>query len=130
MEECVYAIRGATTVGHDSPSEVDEAVGELMARIYDENGISDRDAAFILFSQTRDIRTRNAAAACRKAGFGTLTPLFCVQEADISGGLRHTIRVMVLVGHPKEKEPRMVYLRGASCLRPDYSEPEVDPRLE
>ena len=58
MEESVYALRGATTVTHDSPAEVDEAVGELMERLYSENGISDSDAAFILFSQTRDIRTR------------------------------------------------------------------------
>ncbi len=120
MEENVYALRGATTVLHDSPAEVDEAVGELMSEIYRENGIADSDCAFILFSQTRDIRTRNAAAACRQSGYGTLTPLFCVQEADIAGGLPLAIRVMVLVNHKKEKEPRMVYLRGASSLRPEY----------
>lgn len=120
MEENVYALRGATTVLHDSPAEVDEAVGELMSEIYRENGITDSDCAFILFSQTRDIRTRNAAAACRQSGYGTLTPLFCVQEADIAGGLPLAIRVMVLVNHKKEKEPRMVYLRGASSLRPEY----------
>ncbi len=124
MEESVYALRGATTVTHDSPAEVDEAVGELMERLYSENGISDSDAAFILFSQTRDIRTRNAAAACRRCGYGTLTPLFCVQEADIAGGLSLAIRVMVLVNHRKEREPRMVYLRGASSLRPDYTKEE------
>ena len=107
-----------------TPSEVDEAVGELMERLYSENGISDSDAAFILFSQTRDIRTRNAAAACRRCGYGTLTPLFCVQEADIAGGLSLAIRVMVLVNHRKEREPRMVYLRGASSLRPDYTKEE------
>ena len=78
MEENVYALRGATTVEHDSPAEIDEAVRELMDTLYKENGISDADAAFILFSQTRDLRTRNAAAACRRSGFGTLTPLFCV----------------------------------------------------
>ncbi len=124
MDECVYALRGATTVAHDSPAEVDEAVGELMGRLYEENGITDRDAAFILFSQTRDIKTRNAAAACRAAGYGTLTPLFCVQEADIAGGLPLAIRVMVLVNHRKEREARMVYLRGASSLRPEYNKGE------
>lgn len=121
MEENVYALRGATTVAHDSPAEVDEAVKELMDRLYSENGLFDRDVAFILFSQTRDIRTRNAAAACRSSGFGILTPLFCVQEADIAGGLPLAIRVMVLVNHRKEREARMVYLRGASSLRPEYS---------
>ena len=96
MEENVYAIRGATTVEHDSPAEIDEAVRELMEAIYSENGITDSDAAFILFSQTRDIRTRNAAA----------------------------IRVMILVNHKKEREARMVYLRGASSLRPEYTKKE------
>ena len=124
MEENVYALRGATTVAHDSPAEIDEAVGELIGKLYEENGIGDSDAAFILFSQTRDIRTRNAAAACRKAGYGKFTPLFCVQEADIPGGLPLAIRVMILVNHRKEREARMVYLRGASSLRPDYNKEE------
>ena len=118
--ESVYAIRGATTVPADFPQEVDAAVAELMARIYEENAICDDDIAFILFSQTHDIRTRNAAAACRKAGFAAKVPLFCVQEADISGGLAHAIRVMILVNHARQTEPRMVYLRSASSLRPDY----------
>ena len=124
MEESVYALRGATTVSHDSPAEVDEAVGELMKKLYSENGITDSDVAFILFSQTRDIRTRNAAAACRSSGFGTLTPLFCVQEAEIAGGLPFAIRTLVLVNHKKEREARMVYLRGASSLRPEYNKGE------
>lgn len=121
IEENVYALRGATTIVHDSPAEVDEAVGELIGKLYGDNDISDADVAFILFSQTRDIRTRNAAAACRKAGFGKLTPLFCVQEADIAGGLPLAIRVMILVNHKKEREARMAYLRGAASLRPEYN---------
>ena len=124
MEENVYAIRGATTVEHDSPAEIDEAVRELMEAIYSENGITDSDAAFILFSQTRDIRTRNAAAACRRSGYGALIPLFCVQEADIAGGLPLAIRAMILVNHKREREARMVYLRGASSLRPEYTKKE------
>ena len=124
MEENVYALRGATTVEHDSPAEIDEAVRELMDTLYKENGISDADAAFILFSQTRALRTRNAAAACRRSGFGTLTPLFCVQEADIAGGLPFAIRVMILVNHKKEREARMAYLRGAASLRPEYMKKE------
>ena len=126
MEENVYALRGATTVLHDSPAEVDEAVGELMEKLYSENGLEDKVIAFILFSQTRDIRTRNAAAACRKKGFGKLTPLFCVQEATIAGGLPLAIRVLLLVNHKKEREARMVYLRGAASLRPEYNKENED----
>ena len=120
--EGIYGIRGATTVPGDFPQEVDVAVKEMMDLIYRQNEIGDRDIAAIIFSQTHDIRTRNAAAACRKAGFATKVPLFCVQEADISGALPLTIRVLVLVNHPVQKEPRMVYLREAVSLRPDYEE--------
>ena len=86
MEENVYAIRGATTVNHDSPAEVDEAVKELMEKIYKENGITDDDVAFILFSQTRDIRTRNAAAACRRSGAR------CRRRSSSSGPVRRICR--------------------------------------
>ncbi len=120
--EGIYGIRGATTVSSDFPQEVDDAVKEIMDLIYRQNEIGDRDIAAIIFSQTHDIRTRNAAAACRKAGFAAKVPLFCVQEADISGALPLAIRVLVLVNHPVQKEPRMVYLRKAASLRPDYEE--------
>lgn len=122
--ESIYCIRGATTVASDFPNDVDEAVRELMETIFSENGISDSDIAAVIFSQTHDIRTRNAAAACRKAGFCARTPLFCVQEADISGGLPLAIRALVIINHQRQKEPRMAYLRGASSLRPDYKEEE------
>ena len=120
--ESIYALRGATTVDSDFPNDVDEAVRELMEALYRENGITDEDVAAVIFSQTHDIRTRNAAAACRKAGFCSRTPLFCVQEADISGGLRLAIRALVIINHQREAAPRMVYLRNASSLRPDYKE--------
>ncbi|MBO8436747.1 MAG: chorismate mutase [Spirochaetes bacterium] len=126
MESNVYALRGATTVLHDSPAEVDEAVGEMMEKLYKDNHLTDEDVAFILFSQTRDIRTRNAAAACRKSGYGLLTPLFCVQEAEIAGGLPLAIRVMVLVNHSAKTEARMAYMRKAASLRPEYKKEEND----
>ena len=120
--ESIYCIRGATTISSDFPNEVDESVKELMEALYRENGITDDDIASVIFSQTHDIRTRNAAAACRKAGYCVKVPLFCVQEADISGGLRHAIRVLITINHARVKEPRMVYLRDAVSLRPDYNE--------
>ncbi len=120
--ESIYCIRGATTISSDFPNEVDESVKELMEALYRENGITDDDIASVIFSQTHDIRTRNAAAACRKAGYCVKVPLFCVQEADISGGLRHAIRVLITINHARGKEPRMVYLRDAVSLRPDYNE--------
>ena len=117
--ECIYALRGAITVEKDFPKDIDEAVKELMDAIMSENELRDEDLASIVFSQTSDLKTRNAAAACRKAGYASNVPLFCCQEAEISGSLPLCIRVLITINHARKKEAKMVYLRGASNLRPD-----------
>ena len=119
MSECIYAIRGATTVDFDSVSAIDQAVKELFFTILDENGITEDEISFVLFSQTSDLRSRNAAAAVRKVGYCSSVPLFCVQEAEINGMLDKVIRVLVQVNHPRKKDPVMVYLNRAEKLRPD-----------
>ncbi|HIV99420.1 MAG TPA: chorismate mutase [Candidatus Ornithospirochaeta avicola] len=117
--ENVYALRGATTVDFDSVKDVDDAVKELMDELYQKNGLTDEDIAFIHFSQTVDIKSQNAAASFRKTGKGASVPLFCTQEAEISGALERVIRVLVLVNHEKRCTANMVYLRKAVKLRPD-----------
>lgn len=119
MSECIYAIRGATTVEFDSVSEIDKAVKELFSEILERNGIKEDELSFVLFSQTSDLRSRNAAAAVRKAGYCASVPLFCVHEAEINGMLDKVIRVLVQVNHPRKQEPVMVYLNRAERLRPD-----------
>lgn len=115
----IYAIRGAITVDSDTAGDVDRAVKELMSELFSANSISDDDIVSVIFSQTKDIRSRNAAAACRKGGFCKEVPLFCVQEADTEGALPLAVRVMITVDK-EEKNPAMVYLKGASVLRPDW----------
>ena len=119
MSECIYAIRGATTVDFDSVSAIDQAVKELFFTILDENGITEDEISFVLFSQTSDLRSRNAAAAVRKAGYCSSVPLFCVQEAEINGMLDKVIRVLVQVNHPRKQDPVMVYQNRAEKLRAD-----------
>ncbi|MBO8443114.1 MAG: chorismate mutase [Spirochaetes bacterium] len=114
-----FAIRGATTVEMDSPAQVDEAVCELFDRVLEENSLAVEDIAFILLSQTHDIRTRNAATSLRKTGRVDDVPLFCVQEAEVNGMMERVVRILVLVGRPPEGEAHMIYLRRASGLRPD-----------
>ena len=118
MNESIYAIRGAT-VEFDSVSEIDKAVKEMFSEILSKNSITEEEIAFVLFSQTSDLKSRNAAAAVRKAGYCSSVPLFCVQEAEINGMLDKVIRVLVQVNHPKNGEPKMVYLNRAEKLRPD-----------
>ena len=118
-ERRVWAIRGAITLDKDDRDEMDKRVGEMLDALYSENGISEKDVVFTLLSQTSDLRTKNAAASARKNGYSTHTPLFCVQEAEIDGMLPMTVRVLVEVEKKMDKEPKMVYLRGAASLRPD-----------
>ncbi|MGN1164375.1 MAG: chorismate mutase [Candidatus Ornithospirochaeta sp.] len=115
----VWALRGAITVEEDTAEKMDEAVGEMLRAVYGENGITEDDVVFTLFSQTPDLRKRNAAAAARKNGFSTRSPLFCVQEADIDGMLEKTVRVMIEVEKEMKESPKMIYLGKAAALRPD-----------
>ena len=119
MSEAIYAIRSATTVEFDSVAGIDEAVKELFTEILAQNNLTEEEISFVLFSQTSDLKSRNAAAAVRKAGFCSAVPLFCVQEAEINGMLDKVIRVLIQVNHPRKSEPKMVYLNRASNLRPD-----------
>ncbi|MBR1918311.1 MAG: chorismate mutase [Spirochaetales bacterium] len=118
-EETIYAIRGATTVEHDNPEEIDAAVKELFEEMLSANGLEESELCFCLLSQTGDLRSRNAAGAVRKGGHCHHVPLFCVQEAQIDGMLERAVRIMLQINHPRRREPVMVYLRGASILRPD-----------
>lgn len=119
MKESFYALRGATTVDVDTEKAIDEAVKELFTAILEKNKLKETELGFVLFSQTSDLRSRNAAAAVRKAGFCQAVPLFCVQEAEIDGMLERCIRVLVTVNHEALTEKHMVYLRESARLRPD-----------
>ncbi len=119
MKESFYALRGATTVDKDEPLLVDEAVKELFSQLLEKNNLKEEELGFVLFSQTQDIKSRNAAAAVRKGGYCSYVPLFCVQEAEIEGMLERCIRVLITVNHEPLLEKKMVYLRESANLRPD-----------
>ncbi len=121
MKESFYALRGATTVESDSPELIDLAVKELFETILQKNGLQETELGFVLFSQTSDLKSRNAAAAVRKGGYCSAVPLFCVQEAEIDGMLHRCIRVLITVNHEPLSEKHMIYLRESAKLRPDLS---------
>ena len=120
--ESIYAIRGAIDTDFDGVANIDREVKTLMDKLYEVNEITDEDIAFIIFSQTDDLRSRNAAAAFRASGRGSSIPLFCVKEAEIYGAMPRVIRVMVVINHARKKEPRHVYLGQTAELRPDLQE--------
>jgi len=122
----IYALRGAISVEMDSPIDIDKAVKELFCTLLEKNALKEEELSFVLFSQTSDLKTRNAAAAVRAAGFCKEVPLFCVQEAEINGMMEKVIRVLVQVNHRREKEPSMVYLGRTAALRPDLSKKSAE----
>lgn len=117
----VYALRGACCIPFDNPKDIDAGVRDMMEKLYRDNELKEEDIVFVLFSQTGDLKSKNAAAAFRQTGLAGKTPLFCVAEAEISGGLRKVIRALVEVSRDSDIPPRHAYVNGAEVLRPDYN---------
>jgi chorismate mutase len=120
--ERVRAIRGATTVDHDTRDEVIARTQELVAEIVARNGIADDDMVSILFTATDDIRSAFPAEAAREAGL-TRVPLMCARELAIEGGIERCIRILLHVyttlGSAELRHP---YLHEARQLRTDLPE--------
>jgi len=119
MPPTVRAVRGATTVDHDSPEAITERVVALLEQILDRNGLVEDDIISILFTATEDIVSTFPATAARSMGLGAV-PLICARELAITGSVDHCIRVMlhVTTEHSRD-EIHHVYLEGAQGLRDD-----------
>lgn len=115
----IYAIRGATTLTSDSASEMEEKAALLFSTILEENKIGEEDIAYVLLSQTSDLRKSNAASALRRSNYCSNIPLFCLNEAEVDNALEKCVRIMVVVGHEAKSEIKMVYQEKAKALRPD-----------
>ncbi len=116
------AVRGAIQVAENAAQEIGAAAVRLVTEVLRVNGIAENQIVSIIFSMTEDLTAANPAAGLRTAGFRD-TPLFCVQEARVDGGLPRTIRVLVTWEATARRAPRPVYLEGARALRPDLGEP-------
>ena len=114
-------IRGATTVAEDTKEEMCSAVKELLALLFDKNGLKPSGVECIIFSVTSDIHAFHPAKAARMAGYSS-APLFSCVEPDIQGGLPLCIRVMIGVETLERGKAEHIYLRGAKILRKDISE--------
>ena len=121
-ERLVRALRGATTVEHDDPSQVEARTQELIAALLDRNGLVEDDLISIVFTATADIRTAFPAEAARSAGI-THVPLLCARELEIEGGMARCIRILVHAYTDRSvRELRHPYLHGARQLRTDLPE--------
>jgi chorismate mutase len=117
----LHAIRGATTVPHDSGDELLAATRELLLTIIERNALTAADVVSAIFTLTPDLSSEFPALAARELGW-TDAALLCTMEIPVPGALRRTIRVLI---HVEFDVPRTgvehVYLRDAVVLRPDLA---------
>ncbi|HEX5436555.1 MAG TPA: chorismate mutase [Gemmatimonadaceae bacterium] len=118
-ERHVRAIRGATTVEADDPTQIRSATRELLEHILERNQLSVEHVISAIFSVTADLTSDFPAHAARALGWLDV-PLLCTMEIPVPGALPHCIRVLL---HVESTEARRdiahVYLREARGLRPD-----------
>ena len=124
----VRGIRGATTVGEDTPEAILDATEELVKEIVAANGIRSEDVASALFTVTPDLRAEFPAAAARRMGW-TMVPLLNFTEIGVPGRLERCIRVLLHVNTERaQNEMIHVYLRDAVSLRPDLVSRSTTPQ--
>ncbi len=119
MPLSVRAVRGATTVDHDTPDAITDRVVTLLRTILDRNQLEEDDIISILFTATEDIVSTFPATAARSMGLGAV-PLICARELAVVGSVPHCIRVMLHVTTERSRaDIHHVYLEGAQGLRDD-----------
>jgi chorismate mutase len=115
----VRALRGATTIDHDTPEQIEARVVALLEEMLTRNGVDHEEIISILFTATDDVHSVFPATAARTIGLGDV-PLICARELDITGGTERCIRVMMHLWTERSRaDLRHVYLEGAKGLRDD-----------
>jgi chorismate mutase len=118
MEQRLYALRGAISVGSDDGGEILDATTELMREIMDRNALSPEQVVSCIFTVTEDLTAEFPAVAARALGFERV-PLLCAREIPVPGSLPRVIRVLIHYYADEGHEARHVYLREAATLRAD-----------
>ena len=122
MPGSVRALRGATTVDHDTVEHLTQRVQALVQAMLDRNGVANADLISIVFTATDDIHAMFPATAARAIGLGDV-PLLCAQELDVVGGTPRCVRVLMhLTTDLARDQLHHVYLEGARGLRDEIHE--------
>jgi chorismate mutase len=114
----LFALRGATTVEHNTAEDILGATEHLMHEILERNGLTPADVVSCLFTLTEDLDAEFPAVAARRLGFDQV-PLMCAREIPVPGSLPRVIRVMMHYYAAPEHRARHVYLGEARRLRAD-----------
>lgn len=119
MALAVRALRGATTLDHDTESEMTERVQALVKAMLARNDLDHDDIISLIFTATDDLVSAFPAAAARAAGLGDI-PLLCARELSVVGGTPRCVRVLMHVSTERPRSDlRHIYLEGAAGLRDD-----------
>lgn len=121
-------VRGATTVAANTPQAILEATTELLSALIKANGIKAEDVVSAFFTTTPDLNAEFPAVAARRLGWNHV-PLLCGHEMVVPGSLPFCLRILLHVNTEKRAdEIQVVYLRGATMLRPDLDQetPETE----
>lgn len=115
------ALRGATTVERDAPSDLLDATRDLLRAMLVRNDLDVTAIVSIIFTTTRDLSSADPSRAARDLGWHSV-PLLCMSEIAVPSGLARCVRVLMHVETPRgHGRPRPVYLRDATALRPDLA---------
>jgi chorismate mutase len=117
----LYALRGATTVEHDTSADIAERTAELLGVVLDRNDADIDDIVSVIFTATPDLCSDFPAVAAREVGLSH-TPLLCCQEIPVEGAVGRCVRVLMHVYLPAGSDVHHVYLHGARQLRLDLPE--------
>lgn len=112
------AVRGAITARENTRDAIHAATVRLMKGLMRANEMRVGSIVSVILSLTSDLDAGNPATGLREAGFSE-TPLFCVQEANVEGGMPGVIRALVTFECDPSRKITAVYLDGAEALRPD-----------
>ena len=122
----IQAIRGATTVPHNSADDIAAATHELLDVIELHNRLSPEHIISVTFSVTQDLDALFPAAAARQRSGWDAVPLLDVQHMHVVGSLPRCIRVLIHTQVPVlHEQVAHVYLREAKGLRPDLENATV-----
>jgi len=120
MSRSVRALRGATTVEADDPTQIRAAARALLPAILDENGVDPADLISVFVTTTPDIVSMFPATAFREECGLDDVPLMGAVEADVIGGTPLAIRVMVHCHSGLSRaEVRHIFQGRAAAMRPD-----------
>jgi len=115
----VLALRGAISVGCDTPGAITEATTELLRALLEANGIQSTDVVSAIFTLTADLSAIFPAHAARQLGWQSV-PMLCASEIPVPGALPRCLRVLLHVRPPHHGWcASHIYLGEARVLRPD-----------